>query len=117
MNTVFENSQEKGLSQVSCTKYKNLNNLSHYHSDYELIFVNEGSARIYVEEQLLSVGENKAVFVHSNSIHHIHADEHTVITVLKADKDFLDKLFADTALVSPLIGTNTVIRPFLDSVY
>ena len=117
MNTVFENSPEKGLSQVSCTKYKNLNNLSHYHSDYELIFVNEGSARIYVEEQLLSVGENKAVFVHSNSIHHIHADEHTVITVLKADKDFLDKLFADTALVSPLIGTNTVIRPFLDSVY
>ena len=60
MNTVFENSPEKGLSQVSCTKYKNLNNLSHYHSDYERIHVNEGSAQNAANEHLFKIFKIRA---------------------------------------------------------
>ena len=117
MNTVFEISKEKGLSQISCIRYKNLNNLSHYNSDYELIFVNQGSAQIFIDEQLFSIKESEAVFVHSNCIHYIHADEHTIVTVLKADKDFLDKLFFDRALSSPQITSDVAIQTFLDKFF
>ncbi len=117
MNTLFETSYSKGLSKISCIKYKNLNNLSHYHSDYELIHVNEGSAQIAVNEHLFKVGANESVFVNSNDIHHIHADDQTVITVLKADKEYFEKILAPKILLSPIIDTETDVKSFLESVY
>ncbi len=117
MKTLFESSNSKGLSKISCIKYKNLNNLSHYHSDFELIHVNEGSAQISVNENLFKVYEKESVFVHSNDIHHIHADENTVITVLKADREFFGKIFAQKNLSSPLIDKDTNVEHFLEAVY
>jgi AraC-like DNA-binding protein len=117
MNTVFESSNSKGFSQISCIKYKNLNNLSHYHSDYELIHINEGSALISVNEHLFKVHENGSVFVNSNDIHHIHADENTIITVLKADWEFFEKVFAQKALSSPQIPKDIDVKHFLEAVY
>lgn len=117
MNTVFETSNSKGFSQISCTTYQNLNNISHYHSDYELIHVNEGSAQVSVNEQIFTIGENQSIFVHSNDIHHIRADGRTVITILKADKVFFDKIFAEKMLASPLLGQDTSVGTFLKNVH
>ncbi len=117
MNTMFETSNSKGQSKISCIKYKNLNNLSHYHSDYELIHVNKGSAQITVNEHLFKVGLNESVFVNSNDIHHIHADDQTVITVLKADKEYFEKILAPKILLSPIIDEEVDVKSFLESVY
>ncbi len=117
MKTLFESSNSKGLSKISCIKYKNLTNLSHYHSDYELIYVNEGSAQISVNEHLINVHEKESVFVHSNDIHHIHADGETVITVLKADQKFFETIFARKTLASPLISKDIPVEHFLEAVY
>ncbi len=116
MKTIFEASNSKGTAKISCKKYKNLNNLSHYHSDYELIHVNEGSAQISVNENLFKVAEKESLFVHSNDIHHIQADEHTVLTVLKADREFFGKIFAQRIPASPLIGKEAHVGHFLEAV-
>lgn len=116
MNTVFESSNSKGFSKISCIRYKNLNNLSHYHSDYELIHVQEGSAQIFVNEHLFKVIKGQSVFVHSNEIHLIRAEECAVITVLKADKELLDKIFCKKALASPFLDEDGDIYSFMNRI-
>lgn len=117
MNTVFETSKTKAFAHISYTRYKYLNNISHYHSDYELIYVNEGSAQIAVNEHLFNIGTQESIFLTDNTIHHIHSDEHTVITVLKADKVFLEKIFTAKVLSSPKISSNIDVKSFLEKVH
>ena len=117
MNTVFETSHTKGHAQISCVKYKNLNNISHYHSDYELIYVNAGSAQIAINEYLFNVGTQESIFVMSNDIHHIHANENSIITVLKADKDYFDKIFTTHVVSFPKICPSIDVCSFLESIY
>lgn len=116
MNSVFETSTLRGLGQISRTKYKNLRNISHYHSDYELIHVERGSAEISVNEHLFKVSDRESVFVNSQDIHHIHAEEDTVVTVLKADRDLLDRIFAKRILASPHIGRGMGVEELLAAV-
>ena len=116
MNTVFENSNSKGSAQISCITYKNLHNISHYHSDYELIHVQAGCAEIFVNEHLFKVNEGQSIFVHSNGIHHIRGNNDAVITVLKADKKLLDGIFSRRTLASPLIEEGCELAAFLDGI-
>ncbi len=116
MNTLFENSN-KGTSRISCIKYKHLNNLSHYHNDYELIYINKGRAKISIDEHVFWLEENDSILVYSNEIHYIISDETTLITVLKADKDYFDPLLAHKMLVSPLIHTDAEVKTFLETIH
>ena len=55
LKTVYEGSNIQGSAHVSCIKYRNLQNISHYHSDYELVYVNEGIAQVAVNDKKYSV--------------------------------------------------------------
>ena len=103
IKTVYEKSNAKGTAHISCIKYRNLNNISHYHSDYELVYIHEGSATVTVNENIFNLNAKESVFIHSNDIHFITSDESTVITVLKADNQYFENLFASKRLVSPII--------------
>ena len=89
IKTIYENSNIKGNAHVSCIKYRNLNNLSHYHSDYELVYVNKGCATVAINEKIFNLNSNECVFIYSNDIHFIKSDANTVITVLKAENKYL----------------------------
>ena len=101
---------------VSCTKYKNLNNISHYHSDHELVCVNQGSATVFVNEKIFHLCSKDCVFIHSNDIHYIQSDRATVITVLKARQKHFESIFSSHRLRSPLIGQSTQIEGTLNSI-
>jgi xylan 1,4-beta-xylosidase len=106
----------QGNAHVSCTKYKNLNNISHYHSDHELVCVCEGNANVFINENFFHLRSKDCIFVHSNDIHHIQSDPSTVITVLKARQKHFESIFASYKLRSPLIGKSAQIEGTLNSI-
>ena len=113
IKTVYESSNMKGNAHVSCTKYKNLINISHYHSDHELIYVNEGSATVAVNENIFNLNSSECVFIHCNEIHYIQSDRSTVITVLKAESKYFEKVFTSKKLLTPFINKSFDVKSVL----
>ena|GEM_PF-420780 len=102
MKTVREGSKKAGTAHISCLTYQNLHNISHFHSDYELVYVSRGNASIVLGERSFSLEPHGGAFIGSDEIHRISSDEHTVITVLKIDKAFFEKHFTQRALITPI---------------
>ena len=106
----------QGTAHISCIKYKNLNNISHYHSDYELVYINKGRATIAINENIFNLSSKDCVFIHSNDIHYIQSDESTLITVLKARSKHFENIFASKKLLSPIINKNRNIEIILNDI-
>ena len=117
MKVIYEGSKAKGRAHISCIKYRNLKNISHYHSDYELVYINEGRATVFINENIFNLEAYECIFIHSHDIHYIQSDENTVITVLKAENDYFKDVFASRRLLSPLINKRLDVETFLNSVY
>ena len=113
MRTVREGSSKAGSTHVSCFTYQNLNNISHFHSDYELVYVHKGTADITIGEKTFLIRENEGIFIVGEEIHRISSDEHTVTTVLKVDRAFFEKRFASKALLTPIISEAAYISETL----
>lgn len=116
IKTIYESSDTKGSAHISCIKYKNLNNISHYHSDYELVYINKGNATVAINENFFNLNSKDCVFIYSNDIHFIQSSETTVITVLKAEKKYLDNIFASKKLLSPIVSKTSDIESVLNSI-
>lgn len=117
MKTVYETSAMSGNAHVSCIKYRYLNNVSHYHSDHELIYVIEGCASVNINEKFFNLGPGECVFIHSSDIHYIHSDENTVATVLKAKSKHFENIFASKRLTFPLINIAAEVGGLLSEIY
>lgn len=103
MMTIREK-QFTGSANISCTKYRNLKNISHFHSDYELVYVNAGDATVTADENIFNLSAGQCAFICGNVIHCITANEHTVITVLKLGNLFFEKSFSARALAAPVVA-------------
>lgn len=116
MKTIHEGTNIKGTAHVSCVKYKNCNNLSHYHSDHELVYINEGFATVAINEKIFNLKAKDSVFIHSADIHYINSNADTVITVLKANNKYFDHIFTSKKLASPLITQTSNIENILNEI-
>ena len=116
MNTLYESSNTKGNAHVSCIKYKNLNNISHYHSDFEFVYINQGKAKITIDENIFNISAKDCVFIFDNDIHHIQSDENTIITILKAESKFFENVFASKKLLSPTLKNNENVESVLENI-
>lgn len=116
METIHERSSITGTGHVSCIKYQNLKNISHFHSDHELVYVNDGDATVIVDETVFNLCAKQCVFIYSNDIHCITASEGTVITVLKINERFFEKRFTSNALVSPIVDNDSYIENALSNI-
>ena len=102
MKTIRESSNKSRNQHISLVKYRNLNNISHYHTDYELICANEGDALICVNENIFNLSEGQSIFINSEDIHYIESDEKATVTVMKINKKFVEKIF-NSKEFSPVI--------------
>ncbi|MBR2650650.1 MAG: helix-turn-helix domain-containing protein [Clostridia bacterium] len=103
MKTIYEGSNITGSAHVSYAKYKNLKNIPHYHSDYELVYINKGSADVIINENFFNLNTGECAFIHSDTVHCINSDEDTVITVLKTERKYFKSIFASQTLAFPVI--------------
>lgn len=91
-------------ARVWVGKYRNSQNMPHWHYDCELLFVENGSLDIFCNQTVYRVSKDSSFFIDSEQVHYMHAlSPDTVVTMIIFDYDII-KPFADTiALESPVL--------------
>ena len=116
MKTIYESSKKSDDKSLSLVTYKNLNNISHYHDDFELVYIARGSAEITVNATPFKVTEGDCVFIHSNDIHRIESDSASVISVMKLDSKYFESLLSHKRLITPLLRGKYEVAAFLENI-
>jgi len=117
MKALFEKRAFSGTGNTSAIKYKNLHNLPHWHMEYELVFVLEGTAEVMINNSSYEISQGVCAFISSEDIHYIKGSPDSLIGVIKTDSAYAKKIIAGKQLLSPLISSFTDILEVFESVY
>ena len=103
MQSKLEKSISFSEMHVFPRKYRNVQNLPHWHGEPELIFTESGSAAVTVDGKCYFLQAGEAAFVCSESLHSIKSENGSIITVLKLDAAYFDRLLRGKRPVSPVL--------------
>lgn len=117
MRTKLEKKVLFDKAHVFPCKYKNLTNIPHWHTEYELIFVESGRIAVTADGNLFTLTEGMAVFLHQGAIHSITSHPGAVSVVLKIDGSYLESLFGSVRLVSPLLSDSYDLPTHIEELF
>lgn len=105
MQAKREQRQYRQDTKVWVGKYKNLNNMPHWHYDCELIRVEKGQLDVFYDGETYHSHAGDEIFIDSGRIHFLHAaDPQTLVSMIIFDYDII-KLFAkDIETDSPILS-------------
>lgn len=90
--------------QVWVGKYQNSQNISHWHNDYELIYVCQGEIEIMHDKNNYSLLPEQSFLIESKKIHNMHAKyENTIILIIVFDYNIIKNIVKDFELESPIL--------------
>ncbi|MBQ7227331.1 MAG: helix-turn-helix transcriptional regulator [Clostridia bacterium] len=92
-----------GDTRVWVGKYRNLDNLPHWHSDCEIIYADKGSATVYINGEAIILREAQTIYVESKKTHYIKADQGSVLTFFLFDSKLVKSIVQDTRLINPVL--------------
>jgi len=95
-----------GSVRVWVGKYKNLTNLPHWHSDNELVFAEKGNANVYIDGKTFNLDEGKGIYIASNCMHYIKAENGSILTFFLFDKEISVKIVGNKVLNCPVLNNN-----------
>lgn len=99
-------------------KYLNSQNISHWHTDYELVYVNNGRLDIMVDGVIYNLRNNEGFLIESQKIHNMHAvEENTITSIIIFDKSLVKKIFDDYELEQPLLINNYNLSNIYSDLY
>lgn len=82
-------------TQVWVGKYRNSNNLLHWHPDCELIFLEKGGIDVFCEKKIYTLSSGQALYIDSEQVHYMQANEpDTVLTTIIFNYDII-RFFAE----------------------
>lgn len=85
-------------------KYLNSQNISHWHTDIELVYVDNGKLDIMVDGETYSLNKGNSLFIDSKKIHNMHAqEENTLVSIIIFDQSLINKNLSNYALESPIL--------------
>ena len=90
----FEKRSYEGKERVWTGRYRNLNNLPHWHLESELIYVERGTITVSNNHQNYRLDSGDAVFLSSGEVHYIKSEEDSIVEMA---------LF-DSAIIQDLLG-------------
>lgn len=91
--------------QVWVGKYRNSQNLLHWHPDCELLYVERGKIDVFCERKKHTLTEGQALFVDSEQVHYMQAsDPNTVLIVIIFDYGLIRGFSERFHLVSPVLS-------------
>lgn len=93
--------------KVWAGKYKNSQNLLHWHYDCELIYVERGSLNVMCNKKTFKISEGQSLFIDSEQLHYISAEspDSLLITFFFAS-DVIRQFAKDFYLASPLLSSD-----------
>lgn len=98
----YEKRKYAGEELVWVGRYKNLNNISHWHTEHEIIACQSGTARVLIDSKLFLINENQCVFCPAGSVHHIDSDMSTILVVCIFDRGLTKSITKGMRLKSPV---------------
>ncbi len=98
-------------------KYKNLNNIPHWHTEYELIFVESGTVTVTADGNLFTLTEGMSLFLHQGTVHSIFSAADAVTVVIKAEGTYFEALFGRKKLVSPLLSKDYGFAAYMEELF
>ena len=82
----FEKRTYAGSEKVWIGKYRNLNNISHWHLENELICCQAGSAKVMLDGKTFRINSGDCIFCYSGMVHNINAEEDSILLVCLFDE-------------------------------
>ncbi len=95
-------------TRVWVGKYRNSNNLLHWHYDCELLYVERGSIDVFCERKKHSLVKGQALYVDSEQIHYMHAREKDTVLIV---------VIFDYNIIRSFLGGKRLARPVLENSY
>ncbi|MBQ7974931.1 MAG: helix-turn-helix transcriptional regulator [Clostridia bacterium] len=103
MKAKFEKYTLSDTVHTTAIKYKNLHNLPHWHTEYELVFVLEGAADIMINNNFFKISEGSCAFISSEEIHYIKATPESILGIIKTDASYIKRIASNYQLTSPIL--------------
>lgn len=83
-------------------KYLNSHNLPHWHTDCELICVEDGQLEVTCENKTYNLDNNEAFFIDSGQVHYMRAkQQNTRLLVIIFNNDIVKRYFKNEILACP----------------
>ena len=98
-------------------RYRNLNNILHWHSECELIRIVKGTAQIKVGNNIINAKKGNCLFCSKQELHYILSEDSSLIDVMIFHKDLLKNLTDKYKPVFPLIENSASINALFDSMH
>jgi len=114
MQARFERNIFTDTVHTSAHKYKNLQNLPHWHMEYELVHVFEGSAEVMINNNLFELSSGMSVFIHSKDVHYMKAPGESIVGVIKTDADLVKNIAKHKRLASPVLQPTIDIKRYFE---
>lgn len=116
MKARFEGRSFNDTVHTSAHKYKNLQNLPHWHMEYELVYVFEGTAEVMINNNLFELSKGMSVFVHSKDVHYMKAPGESIIGVIKTDADLVKSIAKHKRLASPVLQNTIDTKHYFEEI-
>ena len=98
----FEKRAYVGSEKVWVGKYRNLQNISHWHMEHEMIVWMEGCAQVMVADTIYTLLPKSVIFCQSGCVHYIHTDPDCLLLVCLFDEKLCEPLTHPYQLSTPL---------------
>lgn len=102
----FERRDYNQNIKVWAGRYRNLQNLPHWHLECELVLVERGTASVSLNNQLFELTPGAALFISGETIHYIKGSEGSVLSVVLFDSSLLQPILKVHRLATPRINAD-----------
>lgn len=100
-----------GIEKVWVGKYKNSQNLPHWHRDCEVIFVEKGGLNVFCGSETYSLSEGNALYIDTEQVHRMSAPQDgTMLITLIFDYTLVESFAKNEKLCSPLLEKDHGIK-------
>lgn len=113
----FEKRAYAGSENVWVGKYKNLQNISHWHMEHELIACIAGSAKIWLDNTIYTLSTGQCIFCQSGSTHSIDAEPDCTLLVCIFNEKMNASITAGNTLCTPVFEDRFEIRERLSQIH
>ncbi len=104
MKARLEQQEIKNNSQVSAHSYMNLNNLPHWHTEHELVFVKNGVAELMADNTIYRLEKGMCAFLNGEQVHYIKSGKGSIVNIIKLDPKLAKDIVFSKKLVCPVLS-------------
>lgn len=112
----FEARQYAGPERLWTGRYLHLQNLLHWHTECELIHLDQGGAVVTLGEHAFALSQGQTIFVESGQVHTIEGAADSIVTVFLFEAVLIGPLLRQYALESPLLCHAYQIEPVYQAI-